>query len=178
MTLSLKYYKMFGDVRDLEFATPGSACFDVRAYFGHSKSHIVTVYTKDNAEVNYMATKRTHTDTHNQLVLSPGDRALVPTGIILDIPEGYSVRGHPRSGLSLKQGLTLANCEAVIDWDYTKQLYILVMNTSSVPVTISHEDRIAQLEMSKVLCYNIEARDSAPDVKTSRVGGLGSTGVK
>lgn len=178
MSIELKYYKMYPDVKDLEFATPGSACFDVRAYFGHSKSHIVKVYNKQNTEMQYMATKITHTDTANFIILHPGDRALIPTGIILDIPEGYSVRGHPRSGLSLKQGLTLANCEAVIDWDYTQQLYILLVNISDERAKIMHEDRIAQLELSKVLCYNIVASDSAPGVKTSRTGGLGSTGVQ
>ena len=178
MSLELKYYKMFSDVKDLEFATPGSACFDVRAYFGHSKSHVVTVYNKHNTQIQYMASKNSLTETHNRIILSPGDRALIPTGIILDIPEGYSVRGHPRSGLALKQGITLSNCEAVIDWDYTKQLYILLVNASDEPVTISHEDRVAQLELTKVLSYNIVASEAPPAEKTSRTGGLGSTGVK
>lgn len=176
--MMLKYYKMYPDVEDLAFATPGSACFDVRAYFGHSKSHLVTVYTSENKQIQYMATKVEHTDPCNWIKLQSGDRALIPTGIILDIPEGYSVRGHPRSGLSLKQGLTFANCEAVIDWDYTQQLYILLMNISKEPVKISHNDRIGQLELTKSLCYTIECSDSAPEQKTIRSGGLGSTGVK
>lgn len=178
MSLELKYYKMFPDSQDLAFATPGSACFDVRAYFGHSKSHIVKVYTKENKELQYMATKMAHTDTHNFIMLHPGDRALIPTGIILDIPEGYSVRGHPRSGLAFKQGLALANGEAVIDWDYTQQLWILVCNTSAVPIKIVHNDRIAQFELNKVLSYNFSTLDAPPELKTSRVGGAGSTGVK
>jgi dUTP pyrophosphatase len=107
----------------------------------------------------------------------PGDRILVPTGLIFDIPERYSVRIHPRSGLSLKQGLVLANLEAVIDSDYVQETFVLLANNSSVDQTINNGDRIAQAEMIKSEEYILWEIFDAPIQKTDRAGGLGSTGI-
>jgi len=102
----------------------------------------------------------------------------ISTGIILDIPVGYSVRIHPRSGLAYKKGITLLNAEGVIDSDYTNELMILLYNTSNVPFVVKHGDRIAQGELVKNLDYTIEECYTAPSPKTDRVGGFGSTGVQ
>ena len=107
----------------------------------------------------------------------PGDRILVPTGLIFDIPTGYSVRIHPRSGLSYKQGLVLANLEAVIDSDYVQETFVLLYNRSEVDHTINNGDRIAQAEMVKREEYILWEIFDAPTQKTDREGGLGSTGV-
>jgi dUTP pyrophosphatase len=170
----LKYHKLYGDVEDLKFATRGSACVDVRAYFG-THERLFKVYDKTNKEMQYMAFQLFTGDKFHT-VLNPGDRALVPTGIVLDIPRGYSVRVHPRSGLSFKTGLTLSNCEGVIDWDYVEQLYISICNSSQTEVRIDHGDRIAQLELVKLPEYNIELINERPSPKTDRSGGFGSTG--
>jgi dUTP pyrophosphatase len=107
----------------------------------------------------------------------PGDRLMVPTGLIFDIPEGYSVRVHARSGLSLKQGLVLANSEGVIDSDYIEELFILVHNISDNGISIAHGDRIAQGELVVREAYTIGEISCHPGQKTDRVGGMGSTGV-
>ena len=102
----------------------------------------------------------------------------ISTGLILDIPKGYSVRIHARSGLAYKSGITLLNCEGIIDSDYTDELKILLYNTSNVNFNIHHGDRIAQGELVKSLDYIIEECYTAPTQKTDRVGGFGSTGIR
>lgn len=103
--------------------------------------------------------------------------AAISTGLILDIPEGYSVRIHARSGLAYKKGINLLNCEGIIDSDYTDELKILLYNTSNTDFVIHHGDRIAQGELVKSLDYTIEECYTPPQQKTDRVGGFGSTGV-
>jgi dUTP pyrophosphatase len=170
----LKYHKMYLDVNDLKFATHGSACVDVCAYFG-THERMFKVYNNKNVEMQYMAFQLFTGDKFHT-ILNPGDRALIPTGMVLDIPEGYSVRVHPRSGLSFKTGISLSNCEGVIDWDYVQQLYISVINISESEVRIDHGDRIAQLELVRLPEYSIELTTERPTVKTNRTGGFGSTG--
>ena len=100
------------------------------------------------------------------------------TGLIIDIPKGYSVRVHARSGLSLKQGLVLANGEGVIDSDYVEEVMVLLHNVSENNITISNGDRIAQAELIKDVEYQVVDSAVRPGVKTSRTGGMGSTGIK
>ena len=102
----------------------------------------------------------------------------IPTGLILDIPVGYSVRVHPRSGLAYKKGITLLNAEGIIDSDYTDELKIILHNTSNTNFIIHHGDRIAQGELVKSLDYTLEECYTAPTQKTDRVGGFGSTGIR
>jgi dUTP pyrophosphatase len=172
----LKYMCIDSTVQAPTKATSQSACYDLRAHFGPS-TQIVSAYSDSNVSHNLCAFKTFDSDRY-AIVLKPGYRALIPTGYIFDIPEGYSVRLHIRSGLALKNGLTLANAEGVIDSDYTKQCYVLVHNTSSVDAKISHGDRIAQFEMVPVLNYSLQQVDyRVLDDKTDRKGGFGSTGV-
>ena len=174
--LELKYFKLYDDVKEPIFSTQNSACFDVHAYFGHSKGCLVEYYDKDNIKQNGIAMKDTHLDEVKSFKLKPGERALIPTGIIFDIPEGYSVRCHSRSGLALKEGLVLANGEGVIDSDYVNESFIIMVNNSSRILTIQHNQKVAQLELVKVECYNVVQTDVKPVQKTDRVGGFGSTG--
>ena len=111
-------------------------------------------------------------------MLFRSDRMMVPTGLILDIPEGYSVRVHARSGLSLKQGLVLVNAEGIIDSDYVEELFVLMTNISDNPISINNGDRIAQGELVKAEQYILEETSDKPATKTDRNGGMGSTGVK
>lgn len=174
MNVPLKYHQMYADVSEISYATAGSACADVRAYFG-VKERLFTVYKKDGATVTYVAFSEQGEPIHT--VLEPLDRALIPTGIILDIPEGYSVRIHPRSGMAIKFGLTLCNCEGIIDSDYVQQLYIPVINLSGKNITISHNERIAQLELVQNIRASLMGGCPRPNLKTTREGGFGSTGV-
>lgn len=161
-------YRTHEDVALPKFATKGSACFDL--IFHSAGKEEYKGYNKYNASF-------TRNINDGQIVLMPGDRILVPTGYIFDIPEGYSVRIHARSGLSLKQGLILANSEAVIDSDYVEETMVMLTNTSENPQTIKNGDRIAQAEMVKSEEYVLWEAKDRPVQKTERNGGLGSTGV-
>lgn len=152
-----------------EFATEDSACFDIKACISPTDT-IKKRVGLTNLEVSISATPS------REVVVNPGDRVLVPTGLILDIPRGYSVRLHPRSGLSFKNGIVLANAEGVIDADYVDPVFVILNNISDVSFTVKHGDRICQGELVKVESLLIAELNDAPPQKTSRNGGIGSTG--
>ena len=164
----LKFYKTHPYVLTPAFLTGQSACFDLS--FSSAGKQRYKGYNKQNKEFDRPM-------SNGNIVVMSGDRILVPTGLILDIPAGFSVRVHPRSGLSLKQGLVLANCEGVIDSDYVQELFILIHNTSDNGFTIKNGDRIAQGELVERLEYVLEATMDQPGQKTDRIGGIGSTGI-
>lgn len=165
----LNIYRTHSDIVMPSFATKDSACFDL-AFQHHGKTEY-TGYNHQNAKF----TRPLHNGT--KIYINAGDRILIPTGLIFDIPEGYSVRIHPRSGLSFKQGLVLANLEAVIDSDYIQETFVLLTNNSANGIMIESGDRIAQAEMVKKESYALWEIKNPPTQKTDRVGGLGSTGV-
>lgn len=151
-----------------QYATNGSACFDICARFHDGRS--IVAYDKNN-------TQTTFSHDGGKFYIYKGMRVLVPTGIILDIPEGYSVRLHPRSGLALKQGLVLPNCEGVIDSDYTDELFVMMHSTSEMVASISEGDRICQGELVRNEPARFISIPNPPQPKTDRNGGFGSTGV-
>ena len=164
---SLKIWKTHTDVHIPRHQTSQSACFDL-AFSNAGKATY-----KGYSSMNKPFTR----ELRGALTISPGDRVLVPTGLIMDIPEGHSVRIHARSGTSLKQGLVLANAEGVIDADYVEEVFVLIHNISSNPITINPGERLAQAELVKNLDYTIEQSITRPLPKTNRAGGFGSTGV-
>lgn len=164
---TLKMYKVHPNIKLPIHQTSQSACFDL-AFQGSGKSEIKG-YSSKNKPVSRLY--------RGSLTISPGDRMMVPTGLIIDIPEGYSVRVHARSGLSLKQGLVLANAEGVIDSDYVEELMVLIHNISENSITINDGDRIAQAELVQNIEYAIEQTPVRPIPKSNRMGGFGSTGV-
>ncbi len=83
-------------------------------------------------------------------VLQPLERKLIPTGIYVEIPEGYEIQVRPRSGLAIKQGLTCLNTPGTIDADYRGEIKVILINLSGEPQTIQHGDRIAQIVFQKV----------------------------
>lgn len=165
---TLKMFKTHPDVILPSFATKQSACFDIAMQF-HGK----------NSYKGYDTYNKEFTRNHGngKIHITAGDRILVPTGLIFDIPQGYSVRIHARSGLSLKQGLVLANAEGVIDSDYVEEVFVLIHNISQNGIWINNNDRIAQGELIKVEKYAIQETRDRPSAKTERSGGMGSTGV-
>ena len=164
----LSIYKTHPNIVLPKFATKQSACFDLS--FQSAGKYQFKGYNQYNAPY-------TRQISNGKVRIMPGDRAMLPTGLIFDIPEGYSVRIHPRSGLSFKQGLVLANMEAVIDSDYVEETFILIANLSDVDYSILDGDRIAQAELIKQEEYALWEIFDAPIKKTDRNGGLGSTGV-
>jgi len=109
------------------------------------------------------------------LLLAPGQRDRVPTGLALEIPPGYEVQVRPRSGLALKHGVMLVNSPGTIDCDYRGEVAVLVFNSGEEPVEITHGMRIAQL----VVAPAPQAVFAAVDALASSArgsGGFGSTG--
>jgi dUTP pyrophosphatase len=173
--MKLKYFKLHDDASDPHFATDGSACFDIHAYL-HKP---VTVHRMNNyKERIYPETVQWSDIEELTISIAPADRVLVPTGLVFDIPKGYSIRIHPRSSISLKKGLSLTNGEGIIDNDYYHETYIMFTNTSADEVRITHGERIAQGELVKKENYVLEETLRQPTQTTQRVGGFGSTGVK
>ena len=111
-------------------------------------------------------------------IINPGHRLAIPTGIILEIPEGHVVKVFARSGLSFKRGVTLANCVGIIDHDYREELFILLQNNSQLPYAVEHGERIAQMVLEKVLNYELLEIDERPAILDTRDGGVGSTGKR
>ena len=109
-------------------------------------------------------------------VLAPGERRLVATGFVLEIPPGIEGQVRPRSGLALRHGLTLPNSPGTIDSDYRGEVKVILQNGGSEPVTIARGDRIAQLVFAR---YEVPELMDATDLEASSrsAGGFGSTGV-
>ena len=133
------------------YATPGAAGADVRANLGTSM--------------------RVH-----GMTIEPGGRALVPTGLHAAIPPGFEIQIRPRSGLALKQGLSVANSPGTIDSDYRGPLGVIAINFGSAPVTIAHGDRIAQLVVAPVVQAGFSLADALDNTDRGS-DGFGSTGV-
>ncbi len=109
------------------------------------------------------------------VVLDPGQRTLVPTGLRMEIPAGYEVQVRPRSGLALKHGITLPNTPGTIDSDYRGPLGVIVLNAGHEPFEIAHGERIAQLVVAPVVQAAFELVDGLGDTARGQ-GGFGSTG--
>jgi dUTP pyrophosphatase len=111
----------------------------------------------------------------SEVVIAPGERVAVPTGLTLEIPEGWEGQIRPRSGLALRYGLTVVNAPGTIDSDYRGELKVLLVNLGAEDVTIYRDDRIAQLVVTQAPqagFVEVEALES-----TDRGGGgFGSTG--
>ena len=168
MMSNLYVYKLWQEAHLPEYGSEWAACFDLKASLRPEDT--VNVYTKTNVKEK----RRVHDFS---IFLASGERMLVPTGLVFDLDEGSSLRIHPRSGLSLKNGLVVANCEGVVDADYVQQTYVMLHNISHEIFTIHDGDRIAQAEVAPVWQVKIVESDREPEAKTSREGGFGSTGI-
>jgi dUTP pyrophosphatase len=109
------------------------------------------------------------------VVLEPGGRALIPTGIAVALPPGFEAQVRPRSGLALKFGVTTLNAPGTIDADYRGEIGVILINHGREPVTISRGDRIAQLVVAPVTRVHWDERDSL-DGTVRGSGGFGSSG--
>lgn len=132
------------------YATKGSAGADIRANL-----------PEDQRETGF--------------TLQPMQRAVVPTGLRMAIPEGYEVQIRPRSGLALKHGITLPNTPGTIDWDYRGPLGVLLVNLGDQPYVITHGERIAQMVVAPVVQAEFRIVTALDDTARG-AGGFGSTG--
>jgi len=109
------------------------------------------------------------------ITLEPGQRALVPTGLRIEIPQGFEVQVRPRSGLALKHGITLPNTPGTIDSDYRGPLGVIVLNAGQEPFKVAHGERISQLIVAPVVHATSEATDTLSDTDRG-AGWFGSPG--
>lgn len=109
------------------------------------------------------------------MVFKSFERKLVPTGIIIELPHGYEAQVRPRSGMSIKHGITLVNCVGTIDEDYRGELKVPVINLSQEEYTINPGDRIAQMIVAPVVKAQIEVVETVGATNRAS-GGFGSTG--
>ena len=109
------------------------------------------------------------------IVLGSLERALIPTGIKMAIPEGYEVQVRPRSGLALKHGISMANAVGTIDSDYRGELGVILINLSKDEYVVQPQERIGQLVLNKVAQMEFEVVESLDETERGS-GGFGHTG--
>jgi len=114
-------------------------------------------------------------DRETGFTLDPMLRAVVPTGLRMEVPEGYEVQIRPRSGLALKHGISLPNTPGTIDSDYRGPLGVLLINYGRDPFLIRHGDRIAQMIVAPVVQARFDVVEALADTARG-AGGFGSTG--
>lgn len=135
-----------------------------------SKNELPKYETKGSSGMDLRA------NLDESLIIKPLDRVLVPTGIFLEIPEGYEGQVRARSGLALKKGLSLPNGIGTIDSDYRGELKVILINLGKEDIAIENGDRIAQLVFIKYERAQIELVDELSSTDRSQ-GGFGHTGV-
>lgn len=109
------------------------------------------------------------------ITLSPLERAMVPTGLYVELPEGYEMQIRPRSGLAAKHGITVLNSPGTIDADYRGEIKVILVNLSNTPFTIEPGERIAQMIVARYEQVEWQAVESLSETERG-VGGFGSTG--
>jgi dUTP pyrophosphatase len=118
----------------------------------------------------------------NGMMVHPHNSLIVPTGLNVNIPEGYEIQIRPRSGLAAKHGVTVLNTPGTIDCDYSGdgedfELKVILFNHNKVPFIINDGDRIAQMVVAKLAAHElVEVEEFGQTANKSRKGGLGSTG--
>jgi dUTP pyrophosphatase len=111
------------------------------------------------------------------IVLKSLERTLIPTGLFIELPQGYEAQIRPRSGLAIKKGISLPNTPGTIDSDYRGEIKVIVINLSAEPQTIEPEERIAQMVIAKYEQISWEEVSILNDTERG-AGGFGSTGTK
>ncbi len=112
-----------------------------------------------------------------EVIIPPGEWKLVPTGIAIALPEGYEAQVRPRSGLALKQGVSILNTPGTVDADYRGEVGVILMNHSKQDLIIKRGDRIAQMIINEVVRIDFEQVAELPETARG-AGGFGHTGVK
>jgi len=139
--------KLSNEVLTPKYETPGSSGMDIAAYID-----------KD-------------------IIIKSGDKALIPTGFSLSIPQGYEVQIRPRSGLAIKKGITILNTPGTIDSDYRGEVKVVLINLSKDKFTVQNGERIAQMVVCPIIQVSIEEVKELSETNRG-IGGFGSTGTK
>jgi len=143
--INLKIQKLYEDVKIPKYQTEGAAGMDLCAYISEP------------------------------ITLKSLERKLIPTGLKIELPNGYEAQIRPRSGMSIKHGITLINCIGTIDEDYRGEVFVPIVNLSNEDFTINNCDRIAQMVISPVTKAEIQVVSKLSETVRGK-GGFGSTG--
>ncbi len=114
---------------------------------------------------------------NNAVILQPLERSLIPTGLFIELPEGYEAQIRPRSGLAIKQGITCLNSPGTVDSDYRGELKVILINLSDAPQIINSGDRIAQMVIAKTEKAELFLVQQLNDTIRGD-GGFGHSGIK
>ena len=154
MSLTLKIRHTSGADENIpipKYATNGSSGADLRANFPESIRNLGKI-------------------------LMPGCRSLIPTGLMMEIPEGHEVQIRPRSGLAIKNGVTVLNSPGTIDCDYRGEVAVILINSGDQEFKISHGDRIAQMVVARVVQMKFLLSKDVAETERGAAG-FGSTGI-
>lgn len=175
MTTTLHIKRLVPQAQLPARATELAAGLDVRACLHTSRvkvwREVERLCGKETVEHNEPVPRGTVT-------LYPGDRVLIPTGLAMRPAPGYCIKFYPRSGLSLKQGLTLINAVGVGDEDYSDEYHVTLVNHSGAVQSIADGMRLCQMMVERVEPIEIIECDELPPVQSDRQGGFGSSGVE
>lgn len=114
---------------------------------------------------------------NEEIVVLPGSRRLIPTGLFFEIPKGYEIQVRPRSGLALKNGITVLNAPGTIDSDYRGELMVILINHSNEPFTITNGMRIAQIVVAEHAVGQFEQKEDMVSSTERGSGSFGHTGL-
>lgn len=169
-------FKLSASAKPPKAGTEYSAGYDITACIELGKD--VKYFTADSVASTKTPKEFVEFDGAVGLFIEPGQRVLIPTGLQFQVAEEYYVQLYPRSGLSIKEGLSLGNCVAVIDSDYVDEVFVPLINVSTKRVFVKHGDKICQAILAKRLITETEIKTSKTKLSkiTSRNGGFGSTG--
>lgn len=138
----------------------------------HGKGLALPAYaTADSAGADLLAA------VEQDRVIEPGKRALIPTGLSIALPPGFEVQVRPRSGLALKNGVTVLNTPGTVDADYRGEIGVILMNLGEESFTVTRGMRIAQMVVAPVTQFEWEPVNALPESGRG-AGGFGSTGLK
>ena len=168
----MNVYKVRDNATLPEYATKGSACFDIKACL--TVGERIKGYDAWNKEIPILIKLRNGKPT---IQVPPETRVLIPTGLIFDIPDNHVMEMFIRSSVATKRGLTLVNSVGIIDSDYVDETHIIVHNISDSLCNVHDGERLAQCRLAEVNQTIIKETNTQPTQKTDRKGGVGSTGV-
>ncbi len=142
----------------------------------------IKVINRSNFDLPQYATEHAagldvRANTDEAIVLKPLERAMIPTGLYVEIPDGYEIQVRPRSGLAAKHGVTVLNTPGTIDPDYRGEIKVILANLSNADFTLEPGERIAQLVVAPFVRIDWESTDSLSETDRG-AGGFGSTGTK
>lgn len=144
--------------------------------------HEVKIINRSSNELPQYATKGASgldikANLEQPVSLQPLERTLIPTGLFMEIPQGYEIQVRPRSGLAIKQGLTCLNTPGTIDADYRGEVKVILINLSNEEQTIQHGDRVAQIVLQKVEKLQWQLTEELEETQRND-GGFGHTGKR